>query len=73
LILRVGITIHKEDGWYVALDTVSGVASQGKTCGEALKNFREALEMWFENAEEWEKERAMQGQPVAAVILEFKF
>ena len=56
--LRVGVTVHKENDWFVAMDTVSGVASQGKTCDEALRNFQEAFELWFENAEEWEKQRA---------------
>jgi predicted RNase H-like HicB family nuclease len=56
--LRVGVTIHKEGDWYVAMDPVTGVASQGKNIDEALKNFQEAFELWFENAEEWEKEKA---------------
>ena len=56
----------------VAVDTVSGVASQGKTCDEALKNFQEAFELWFENAEEWEKERALKGEPVATMVLEME-
>ena len=30
------------------MDTVSGVTSQGKICDEALKNFREVFELWFE-------------------------
>ena len=70
--LRVGVTIHKEGEWYVAVDTVSGVASQGKSCDEALKNFQEAFELWFENAEEWEKERAFKGEPVAIMVLEME-
>jgi predicted RNase H-like HicB family nuclease len=72
LILRVGITIHKEGNWYVAADSVSGVASQGKTCDEALKNFQEAFELWFENAEDWEKERALKGEPVDTMVLDMK-
>jgi predicted RNase H-like HicB family nuclease len=52
------------------MDTVTGVASQGKSCDEALKNFQEAFELWFENAEEWEKERALKGEPVATMVLE---
>ena len=51
---------------------VTGVASQGKTCDEALKNFQEAFELWFENAEEWEKERAVKGEPVATMVLEIE-
>jgi len=41
--LKVGVTIHKEGDWYVAMDPVTGVASQGKSVDEALKNFQEAL------------------------------
>lgn len=59
--MKVGVTIHKEGNWYVAIDSVTGVASQGKTIDEALKNFQEAFELWFENAEPWEKERAIKG------------
>jgi predicted RNase H-like HicB family nuclease len=51
---------------------VTGVASQGKTIDEALKNFQEAFELWFENAENWEKERAMKSEPVATMIMEIK-
>jgi predicted RNase H-like HicB family nuclease len=70
--LRVGVTIHKEGDWYVAIDTVTGVASQGKTCDKALKNFQEAFELWFENAENWEKERAIKGEPIATMVLELE-
>jgi predicted RNase H-like HicB family nuclease len=52
------ISTHKEDNLYVAVDAVAGVASQGKSRDEALENFKEAFELWFENAEEWEKQRA---------------
>lgn len=70
--MRIGVTIHKEGDWYVAADPVTGVASQGKSFDEALKNFQEAFELWFENAEEWEKERALKGEPVATMVLEIK-
>ncbi len=70
--LRIGVTIHKEDDWYVAMDPVTGVASQGKGVDEALKNFQEAFELWFENAEEWEKEIAITGEPVATMVIEIK-
>jgi len=70
--LRVGVTVHREGEWYVAVDTVTGVANQGKSCDEALKNFQEAFELWFENAEDWEKERALKGEPVATMVLEME-
>lgn len=70
--MRVGVTVHREGDWFVAMDTVSGVASQGKTCDEALRNFQEAFELWFENAEEWEKQRALKGEPVATMVLDLE-
>ena len=69
-VLKIGVTVHREGKWYVATDSVTGVASQGKSCEEALKNFQEAFALWFENAEEWEKERAMKGEPVATMVLD---
>jgi len=70
--LKVGVTIHKDGDWYVAIDPVTGVASQGKSIDEALKNFQEAFELWFENAEQWEKERAIKSEPVATMVVELK-
>ncbi len=70
--MKVGITIHREGDWFVAADTVTGVASQGKSCDEALKNFQEAFSLWFENAEDWEKARALKSEPVATMVLEIK-
>ena len=40
------LEIVNEDGVYVVTDTMSGVASQGKSMGEALSNLREALELY---------------------------
>lgn len=55
--MRVGVVIRRVGGWYAAIGSTTGVASQGKTIDEALKNFQEALELWLEHAEDWEKER----------------
>jgi predicted RNase H-like HicB family nuclease len=70
--LRIGVTVRKDGDWFVAIDPVTGVVSQGKTVDEALKNFREAFKLWFENAEEWEKERAVKGEPVTTGIVEIQ-
>jgi len=70
--LKVGVTIHRDGEWYVAIDPITGVASQGKSVDEALKNFREAFELWFEKAEQWERERALKGEPVATMVVELK-
>lgn len=70
--MKIGVTIHKDQDLYVAIDPITGVASQGKTVDEALKNFEEAFELWFENAEDWEKERAIKGEPVTTKVIEIK-
>lgn len=70
--MKVGVTIHRDGDWYVAIDSVTGVASQGKSIDEALKNFQEAFTLWFENAEEWEKERAVRSEPIATMVIELK-
>lgn len=43
------VIIQKEDAWYVATSIETGVASQGKTIDEALKNLTEVLELYFED------------------------
>jgi len=63
--MKIGVTLHKEGKSCIAADHVTGVTSQGKTCDEALKNFQEAFELWFECAEDWEKEWAQNSEPVA--------
>lgn len=70
--MKVGVTIHKDGDLYVAIDPVTGVASQGKSIDNALKNFQEAFELWFENAEQWEKERVIKSEPVATMVIELK-
>ncbi len=42
------VLITEEDKWLVALEPISGVASQGKTLDEAMTNIREALTLYFE-------------------------
>ena len=41
--LEPTITLTHEDGWWVAKDTETGVASQGETREEALENLDEAV------------------------------
>jgi len=70
--LRVGVVIYREDKLFVVVEPTTGVASQGKSFEEALKNFDEAFELWLENAEPWEKERLTKSEAVASIILEHK-
>lgn len=41
--------VWKEDKWYVAKALEVEIASQGKNEEEALKNLKEALELYFED------------------------
>ena len=41
--------IHKEKGMYVAECPETGIASQGKTVEKALKNLKEATELYLEH------------------------
>lgn len=40
--------IHKEDGYYVAKCPEAGTISQGKSLDEAIKNLKEATELYLE-------------------------
>ena len=46
--------IWKEDNMYVIKDAILGITTQGKTIDEAIKNLREAIELYLE---EFPKER----------------
>lgn len=47
--IRCKILIQQEDEWYVATDLESGIASQGKTADESIKNLKEALSLYYED------------------------
>lgn len=49
--IKYNVMIQKEEEWYVAKCLDNNVASQGKTIEEALKNLREALELYIQNEE----------------------
>lgn len=49
--IRYNVIIQKEEKWYVAKCIDNNVASQGKTIEEAMKNLKEALELYYENEE----------------------
>ncbi len=46
---KSNVIITKDDNWYVANSIETGIASQGKTIEEALVNLKEALELFFED------------------------
>jgi predicted RNase H-like HicB family nuclease len=47
--MRFTAAVTQEAPWYVARCLEIEVASQGNTVEEALKNLREALELYFED------------------------
>ena len=49
--IKYNVIIQKEDDWYVAKCIDNNVASQGKSIEEALKNLKEAIELYYEDEE----------------------
>lgn len=47
------IKIEQEDEWFIAIDTTTDVASQGKTEEEARRNLQEALALFYDNTAAW--------------------
>lgn len=44
--IEYNVIIQKEEKWYVAKCLDNNIASQGKTIEEAMKNLKEALELF---------------------------
>ena len=49
--LKYNVIIEQEENWYVAKCIDNNITSQGKTVEEALKNLKEAIELYLENEE----------------------
>lgn len=49
--IKYNVMIQKEEKWYIAKCLDNNVASQGKTIEEALKNLKEALELYLQDEE----------------------
>lgn len=47
--IKYNVIIQKEEEWYVAKCLDNSVASQGKTIEEAIKNLKEALQLYYED------------------------
>jgi len=43
------INIEIEGTWFVATCIENSIASQGKTIGEAMKNLKEAIALYYED------------------------
>ena len=46
--MRLTAVIHKEGGWYIALNPETGTTTQGKTFDKALANLKEATALYLE-------------------------
>lgn len=49
--IKYNVIIQKEENWYVAKCIDNNIASQGKTIEEAMKNLKEALELYMQDEE----------------------
>jgi predicted RNase H-like HicB family nuclease len=47
--IKVTVIIQKEENRYVSKCLENNVASQGKTIEEAMKNLKEAIELYYED------------------------
>ena len=65
---KVSIIVEKENDWYVSHCIELGVSSQGKTVEEAIKNIREAVELYLEHAEEEELTHLKKTQKEAPIM-----
>ena len=49
--IKYNVIIQKEENWYVAKCLDNNIASKGKTIEEAMKNLKEALELYMQDEE----------------------
>lgn len=49
LSIKYNVIIQKEEEWYVAKCLDNSIASQGKTIEEAMKNLKEAIELYLQD------------------------
>jgi len=46
--VKLTVFLWREGKWFIAYEPCTGVASQGRSEEEALKNIKEALELYLE-------------------------
>ena len=66
--MRVRVIVWREEDMYVAREVATGVTSQGKTVDEAIKNLREALELYLEEAPEALEKLEQLNQGIVGVL-----
>ena len=62
LLMKLTELIEREGEWFVAHCPELGIASQGKTVGEASANLREAVDLFLEYADEEEIQGRLSGE-----------
>jgi len=51
--VRITAIIQQEENWFVAKCLENDVATQGKTIEESMDNLKEALELYYEETDEY--------------------
>ena len=69
--LELSAVVRREDGLYVALCPELDVTSQGKSVEEALRNLKEALELYLEDEDVEKPSKAEAGK--ISLLRTFKF
>lgn len=64
--------LHREDDMYVAHCEEIGTVSQGKTIEKALKNLKEATELYLEAAAEMKGAKVEVSRPIMTTFTVFK-
>jgi predicted RNase H-like HicB family nuclease len=50
--IRLNVLLTQEESWYVAKCLENSIASQGKSVEEAIVNLKEALELYYKDADQ---------------------
>ena len=66
--LRLSVAVSKEGKFYVARGIEVELESQGKNIEEALKNLKEAFELWVKHAEPSELEVFNKDSPMVTQV-----
>lgn len=51
MIVKCTVILQREDDWYVATCVENNVASQGKTMDEAIASLKEAVTLFYDDAD----------------------
>ncbi len=65
---KLSTVVSKEGKLYVARGVEIELASQGKTIEEALKNLKEAVQLWVKHAEEDELKVFESSSPIVTQV-----